>query len=68
MDPCDKPLADQTLREAANCAWDNASKAFSAVVDHPATASMAEWTTAVLAGLVALFFLSLILRLLTPFR
>lgn len=59
---CDKPISDLTTSEKFGCAWDTVQAAWTAVVDHPAQATVAEWEMTVFSGLFLLFLLQLLVR------
>jgi hypothetical protein len=61
MTPCDKPVSELTLGEAANCFWVTIKDAVVAVFTHPTSAIMAEWIITVFTILAALYILSLLL-------
>jgi hypothetical protein len=60
VNPCDKPISEQTISEAPSCAWSTVRDAVVAVVNHPGGATVTEWLITVLAGLTVLFFLGLL--------
>ena len=62
MEPCAKPVSDQTVGDIANCSWGVIKGAAQAVVDNPGGANTTEWTIVVLSLLVILFFLGTLLR------
>jgi hypothetical protein len=57
MTPCEKPVAEQTLGEIGNCAWDTLRSAVVDVVSHPGGATVTEWIITTLATLALLFFI-----------
>jgi hypothetical protein len=61
MTPCDKPVSELTVGEAANCVWVTFKDSVISVVTHPASATIADWIITVLSGLTLLYILSLLL-------
>jgi hypothetical protein len=61
MTPCDKPVSELTVGEAANCVWVTLKDSVISVVTHPASATIADWIITVLSGLTLLYILSLLL-------
>jgi hypothetical protein len=61
MPPCDKPVSEYNLGEAANCVWVTIKDAWVGVVTHASAATIPEWIITVLSGLVALYILKLLL-------
>lgn len=62
MEPCTKPVSEQTVADIASCSWSLIKGAAQAVVDHPAGANTSEWTIVILSLLVILFFIGTLLR------
>ena len=62
MEPCSKPVSEQTAGEIANCAGTVVKNAAIDVVSHPGTASITEWSLAILCLLVLLLLLGAVFR------
>jgi hypothetical protein len=61
MNPCEKPIAELTLSEAASCAWDSVKNAVVAVFDHPGQATILEWLLAIFTAIAILYILTLLM-------
>jgi hypothetical protein len=62
MDPCTKPVAEQTASEIASCAGNVVKDAAVDVVSHPGTASITNWSLAILCLLVLLLLFGALFR------
>ncbi len=68
MADCHASISEQTIGDAAGCAWELVRRSVQAVVDHPSGATAQDWLVGVSSVLAALFILRFILRLLLPRR
>jgi hypothetical protein len=62
MEPCAKPVSEQTAGEIASCAGDAIKDAAMAVVSHPGSANITQWTLAILLLLVVVLVLGSLVR------
>ncbi len=68
MADCHASISEQTIGDAASCAWELVRSSVQAVVQHPGGATAQDWLVGVASVLAALFLLSFVLRLLLPRR
>jgi hypothetical protein len=68
MESCDKPLAELSIGQGADCIWMKGSNAVSAVFHNPGGATINDWALAVLSLLILLNILFFLLGLLRPRR
>lgn len=62
MEPCSKPVSEQTAGELASCAGHVVKDSAVAVVNHPGAASITEWSLAILCLLVLLLLIGAVFR------
>lgn len=62
MTPCEKPVSEQAVGDAAACSWNLIKDAAAAVVDHPGGASLTEWVITILVALILLMLISSLFR------
>ncbi len=68
MADCRASISEQTIGDAAGCAWELVRSSVQAVVERPGGATAQDWLVGIASVLAALFILSFILRLLLPRR
>ncbi len=68
MADCHSSISEQTIGDAAGCAWELVRSSGQAVVERPGGATAQDWLVSVASVLAALYVLGFILRLLLPRR